>query len=110
MTIARKPSAANLLKRQIERTTPRQPTPARRPAPHPADFAIELHRRNAEALARLDAKRKAEEEAARNASRSAPEALHAAITRGSSNPLPLNGAAVLRAALAGGNGSINGQR
>lgn len=75
------------------------------------DIVTELRRRNEEFQAQREAQRQAEEEAAKRPHTTAG-VLAAAIaaqgnTSGPSKHIPLNGSAVLRAALAGGTGSIN---
>ena len=79
-----------------------------RPDPEPTwiDRAIEHDRRTDELEAQREAQRQAEEEAAQ-APKTTAAILHAAIA-GPSAPLPLNGACILRAALGGGHGTING--
>ncbi len=73
------------------------------------DLAIEMHNRNVAFQKERDARRKAEEEA-HNAPQTTAGLLAAAIhgERGSAGTMPLNGASVLRAALNGGSGTING--
>jgi hypothetical protein len=73
------------------------------------DIALELHRNHEEFVAQREAQRKADEENPPN--RSAAEILRDNLVGGpdkSSNTMPLNGAQVLRAALAGGSGTVNG--
>lgn len=77
------------------------------------DYAIEAQRRNGALEARRKAQRQADDNA-RTTPQSTAGALAAAITAQANNSvpsghIPLNGAAVLRAALAGGNGTINSE-
>jgi hypothetical protein len=74
------------------------------------DLAIESHRRNEEIRAEHEAKQKAQKAAQKPRSTASilmGEIARAATGSGSA-PIPLNGAAVLRAALNGGNGTVNG--
>lgn len=138
MSIKKKPSAADLLTRQLNSTTSK-PTPtitdpfaeavARRlesrriakvpglqdnsPEPDGLEILIELHRRNEEFQAQREDQRQAEEEAAKRPQTTAG-ILAAAVrdqanSSGASKHIPLNGAAVLRAALADGAGTINSE-
>jgi hypothetical protein len=74
------------------------------------DLAIESHRRNEGIRVAREAKQKAEKAA--QEPRSTASILMGEIARAAtgsaSQPIPLNGAAVLRAALNGGGGTING--
>lgn len=137
MTIKEKPSAAQMLTRRIN-STKRKPAetiedefaqavahrlesrgittvpglPQDEP-PQWYDLAIERERRFREYEAKREAQRQAEE-AARNEPQSTAGILAVAIAaQADSSPaskhIPLNGAAVLRAALAGHAGTINGQ-
>ncbi|WP_167097124.1 hypothetical protein [Mycobacterium sp. DL592] len=133
--INRKSSAAELLSRQLAATVGEKPKAiadsfgqavgrrleSRRITPVPGlpaeaqpqwyDQAIEHLRRNQAIEAEREAHRQAEEEA-RNAPQTAAGVASAAIAgqRDPSTPIPLNGAAVLRAALSslGDSGTING--
>lgn len=135
--INRKTSAADLLRRRIEATSKsgkkpeairdgfaqalgqrleergitRVPGLPEEPEPAWYDLAIGFHHRQ-QALAREHEARKKAEEQAHNAPQTAAGVVRAAIKpRDRGAPIPLNGAAVLRAALGGvGNaGTINGQ-
>ena len=73
------------------------------------DLAIESHRQDQALEQRRQAERQAEE-AAKNAPRTAAGMLSAAITEDAQGKhIPLNGAAVLRAALGGAPGTINSE-
>jgi hypothetical protein len=93
-------SAAEMMRRAIAGT--QEPEP-----PQWFDLAIELDRQHKASEAERQARRKADEEA-QNAPQTTAGILYAAIA-GSSAPLPLNGAGILRAALGGGGGTINGE-
>ncbi len=124
-------SAAEALKRQLANTPRHNPEPvedefakaiARKlesrgiakvlgladPEPEMAWYEkwIELDRQHKELEAEQEARHKAKQEA-QNPPQTTAGALHAAIA-GSSAAMPLNGASVLRAALGGGQGTING--
>ena len=74
------------------------------PEPEWFDLAIEHQRRQRATQAELEARRQAEQEAELPTA----DMLRSALTRRTpGTPLPLNGAAVLRAALAGGQGTVN---
>ncbi len=134
MTIRRKSSAAAMLTRQIN-SSRRKPTdtvedglaqavgrrleerhiatvpglPDGQPAPEWYDIAIELHRRREELLAEREAKHEAEQRAAQ----STPDLIRSTLAGAAqqqSSTMPLNGSRVLRAALAGGGGTINSTR
>jgi hypothetical protein len=82
------------------------------PEPDPIGAALDRYQAAERAIeAEREAKRLADEQAAQNA-RSTPDIIREAVSTssGSSGHIPLNGAGVLRAALAGGPGTINGQR
>ncbi|MBM4557991.1 hypothetical protein GS466_23690 [Rhodococcus hoagii] len=71
------------------------------------DIAIESHRRHEEFLAEREAKNQAEQHGVL----STPDLIRSALagaSRQSSSTMPLNGERVLRAALAGGGGTLNG--
>lgn len=86
---------------------------------HWVDILVEHQRRHEEFVANQQAQRQAEAEAETTSDRSVAEILSEEIakfaqpqpgdtSRATQPPMPLNGAAVLRAALAGGSGTING--
>lgn len=98
-----KPSAAELLTQQLN--------PAKQEPPRWYDLAIEHHRRHQAFEDERKARQQAEEEE-RKAPQTVAGVLAAAIaSQADSNPgtIPLNGAAVLRAALAGAPGTINSE-
>ncbi|OBI54674.1 hypothetical protein A5667_24905 [Mycolicibacterium fortuitum] len=135
MTIRKKPSAAEMLTRQLN-STKRQPAEsiedefalavARRleerqiakvpgvsddqPEPQWYDIAIEMDRRHREYLADREAQRQAKQQAAQ----STPDLIRSTLAGAARQPapttMPLNGSRVLRAALAGGDGTINSTR
>ncbi len=134
MTIRRKSSAAAMLTRQID-SSRRKPTdtvedglaqavgrrleerhiaavpglPDDQPEPEWHDIAIELHRRHEELLAEREATHEAEQRAAQ----STPDLIRSTLAGAAqqqSSTMPLNGSRVLRAALAGGDGTINSTR
>jgi len=133
MTTRRNLSAAALLTRQINLTN-RKPDavqggfaqavarrledrniatvpglPDDQPEPEWYDIAIELHRRHEEFLTEREAKQQADQHPAQ----STPDLIRSALagaTRQRSSTMPLNGTRVLRAALAGGDGTINSSR
>jgi hypothetical protein len=135
MTVKKKRSAAKLLTQQAN-STKRKPDPkitdefalgvARKlesreivrvpglPVDEPEwfDVAIEHHRRQQELAAQREARRQAEEQAKEPPQTTASilmgEIAKAATGSGSAT-IPLNGAAVLRAALNGGGGTVNGE-
>jgi hypothetical protein len=97
-----RPSAADVLRAALAKPTPE---------PTWVDAAIEHERRHQEYVAQREAKRKAEEAEAAKAQQTTAELLANAIRQasaGSSPSMPLNGAAVLRAALGGQRGTVNG--
>ncbi|WP_342660398.1 hypothetical protein Rruber_00231 [Rhodococcus ruber] len=134
MTIRRKPSAAEMLTRQIDsvkqkradavagdfaqavasrlekRNIARVPgLPDDQPEPEWYDIAIEIDRRHQEFLAEREDKHLAEQQAAQ----STPDLIRSALAGAAQQPtsaMPLNGSRVLRAALAGGDGTINSTR
>lgn len=77
------------------------------PEPQWYDLAIEMNRRQAESEAQRQAEREAAE-ADQNRPPSLPAQIVSAIAGKTGNQIPLNGAAVLKAALAGGQGTVNG--
>lgn len=108
--INRKASAADLLRRQVEvrSRSGRKPT---KPEPAWWERSLEAVRHRQQEIEQRKALEQAEEEA-RNAPQSDAGVVAAAIKpRDPGEPIPLNGAAVLRAALSGvGNaGTVNGQ-
>lgn len=133
--MTRKPSAAKMLQRAVDR---RRSIPLPRPSieddfeqsiaaklesrgittvpglrdePQWYDLAIEQHRRDQEIEAAREAQRQAEEAAKippRSAASSLMEAIAKQANSSASGSMPLNGASVLRAALAGSPGTING--
>ena len=138
MTIKKKPSAADLLNRQINSTKRKADPPINDPfaqavakrlesrgiAEVPGlpnnppevdgfDVLIELHRRNREFQAQRQAQRQAEDEVAKRPPTAAGLLAEAIAAQGNTNVpskhMPLNGAAILRAALAGGAGTINSE-
>ncbi|MBM4600038.1 hypothetical protein GS440_17405 [Rhodococcus hoagii] len=83
--------------------------PDDKPEPEWYDLAIEVHRQHEEFVAERETKRQAEQQAAQ----STPDLIRTALagtTRQPSSTMPLNGTRVLRAALAGGAGTINSTR
>lgn len=79
------------------------------PDPEWYDIAIELHRRHEDLLAG----REAEHEAEQRAAQSTPDLIRSTLAGAAqqqSSTMPLNGSRVLRAALAGGGGTINSTR
>lgn len=105
MSNVHKLSAADLFKRHLARTARKgQPVPD---GPPWYETSAEMHRRNTEIRNRQEAQRQAEAEA-RKPRQSTAGVLHDAIKRSAGNPLPLNGAGVLLAALGGSPGTING--
>jgi hypothetical protein len=105
----RTPSAARAIERAMSRRTPAAPKPA--PDAWAREALAELDRQQR----KREAAQRAEREAQRQAELAATPTptmilreLGRAATR-TSSAIPLNGAAVLRAALNGGSGTINGQ-
>jgi hypothetical protein len=83
------------------------------PEPEWFDVAIEHLRRQQELAAEREARREAEEEAQNTPQNTASilmGEIAKAATGSGSTTIPLNGAAVLRAVLNGGNGTVNGLR
>ncbi|MGV9945286.1 hypothetical protein [Rhodococcus aetherivorans] len=134
MTIRKKPSAAEMLTRQINSTkkkgtdavtgafaqavasrleechiTAVPGLPDEKPKPEWYDVAIGLHRQHEEFLADREAKNQAEQQAAQTTPDLIRSTLAGAAQQQSST-MPLNGSRVLRAALAGGGGTINSTR
>jgi hypothetical protein len=73
---------------------------------------IELNRRHEEFEREREARKQAEQEAAATAQQTTTDLIRQAMAEThpmSKAPIPLNGAAVLRAALAGGPGTMNGE-
>lgn len=131
MTIRRQPSAAEMLTRQInsarhtrvstidgdfaqavasrlqERNIAMVPgLPDDRPEPEWYDIAIEMDRRHQDFVAQHAVKHQAEQRAAQ----STPDLIRSTLSSAAKQPastMPLNGSRVLRAALAGGGGTIN---
>ena len=99
---------AKAIARQLERRgiakVPGVPSPG--PEPTWIDNAIEYGERTRELEAKWAAQRQAAQDE-HTTPQTAAAALRAAIA-GPSAPLPLNGAGILRAALGGGRGTING--
>ena len=103
-----------MLTRQI-RPTKRRPDavegspPDGRQEPEWYDIAIEMERQHQEFLAEREAKHEAEQHAAQ----STPDLIRSTLAgaaKQQSSTMPLNGSRVLRAALAGGGGTINSTR
>ena len=133
MTIKKKPSTAELPTRQLN-STKRKPdeitdefalavarrleerniakvpgVPADEPEPQWYDLMIEHERRHRE----LEAEREAKRQAERHAAQSTPDLIRSTMARAARQPtstMPLNGDRVLRAPLAGGNGTVNSTR
>lgn len=131
MTIRKKPSAAEMLTRQLKSGKRRRPPsiddefgqavgrrlaerniatvpglPNDQPSPEWYDIALETHRQNQERRAQHEAEQEAEQLAAQ----SIPDLIRTALSSATKRPasaMPLNGSPVLRAALAGGSGTIN---
>ncbi|MFX1783457.1 hypothetical protein [Prescottella equi] len=83
--------------------------PDDKPGPEWYDLAIESHRRHEEFLT----EREDQHQAKQRAAQSTPDLIRSALagaTRQRSSTMPLNGTRVLRAALAGGGGTINSTR
>ena len=73
------------------------------------DAAIQMHEANEQFIADRADREKAEADAAQKALTSTPVLLREAMAQANASSVPgLNSAAILRAALAGGSGSING--
>lgn len=100
-----KPSAADMLRQAL--APPREDGP-----PEWFDLAIAVGQAHKDFESEREAKKQAEE-AARTAPTTAAGMLAAEISgkrNSTESPLPLNGAALLRAALNGGSGTINGAK
>ncbi|MEE3852777.1 hypothetical protein VZC37_20730 [Gordonia sp. LSe1-13] len=133
MTIRKKPSAAEMLQRQIKSTRRQPPTPiegdfaqaigarleereitkvaglpaTEEPEPRWYDLAIEVQRRHQEFVGEREAKQQAEHQAAQSTPDLIRSTLAGTVKPSAASAMPLNGSRVLRAALAGGQGTIN---
>ena len=101
MTIKKKPSAADLLTRLIN-------PKATEPELEWYDLPIEIERRHQEFLSDREANRQTTLKAERRAALSTPDLIRSTLAgMKQQDTMPLNGTRVLKAALAGGHGTIN---
>ncbi|TGB41452.1 hypothetical protein [Mycolicibacterium peregrinum] len=135
MTIRKKRSAAEMLTRQLNSTKSKPAesiddefalavarrlearqiakvpgVPDDQPEPQWYDISIEMVRRHREFLAEREAKRQAKQQAAQSTPDLIRSTLAGASRQSAPTTMPLNGDRVLRAALAGGAGTINSTR
>jgi hypothetical protein len=101
----KRPDVASIIRRALTNTGRKAPE-------EPVqwyDAAIQMHEANEQFIADRADREKAEADAAEKASRSTPVLLREAMAQANASSVPgLNSAAILRAALAAGSGSING--